>query len=86
MKIKRFKLTSMASAVINSKEMASIIGGAGTDCGCSCYYENQGGASTSDNKMANYAHGYDSEHRNSCVTAGYSSEGGNGVAVFPKEN
>lgn len=50
MKIKRFKLTSMASAVINSKEMVSLIGGAGTDCSCSCYYENQGGASTNDNK------------------------------------
>lgn len=86
MKIKRFKLTSMTSAVIKSKEMSSLIGGAGTDCSCSCYYENQGGSSTNDNKMANYAYGYDSEKRNSCVTASYSSEGGNGVSVFPKEN
>ena len=84
MKIKRFKLTSMVSAVINSKEMVSLIGGTGTDCSCSCYYENQGGASTNDNKMANYAHGYDSEHRNSCTTTGYNSEDGDLPVVFPK--
>lgn len=86
MKIKRFKLTSMTSAVIKSKEMSSLIGGAGTECSCACYYQDQGGSSTEDNKMANYAYGYDSTHRNGCVTAGYSSEDGNSYVVFPKEN
>ena len=86
MKIKRFKLTSMTSAVIKSKEMSSLVGGAGTDCSCACYYQNQGGSSTGDNKMANYAYGYHSPHHNSCVTAGYSSEVGNSPVIFPKEN
>ena len=36
-------------------------------------------------KMANYAHGYDSEHRNSCTTTGYNSEDGDLPVVFPKE-
>ena len=32
--------------------------------------------------MANYAHGYDSEHRNSCTTTGYNSKDG-GFTVKP---
>ena len=86
MKIKRFKLTSMTSVVIKSKEMSTLIGGTGTECSCACYYQNQGGASTEDNKMAHFAYGYHSTDRNSCVTAGYSSENGNFPVVFPKEN
>lgn len=86
MKIKRFKLTSMTSAAIKAKEMSSLFGGSGTECSCSCYYQDQGGSSTNDNKMANYAYGYDSTNRDSCVTAGYSSEDGNTPVVFPKGN
>ena len=76
----------MASAVIKTKEMLSIVGGVGIDCSCSCYYQDQGGSSTGDNKMANYAYGYDSKKRDSCVTAGYSSDEGNTPVVFTKEN
>ena len=86
MKIRRFKLTSMASAVIKTKEMLSIVGGVEVECSCSCYYQDQGGSSTGDNKMANYAYGYKSEKRSGCVTAGYSSEDGNMPVVFTKEN
>lgn len=84
MKIKRFKLTSMASAAIKAKEMNSLVGGSGTECGCSCYYQNQGGSSTQDNKMANYAYGYDSANNNSCGAAGYSSEVGDTPIIYPK--
>lgn len=85
MKIRRLKLASITLASIKAKEMDAIIGGA-TDCTCSCYYQNLGGSSTGDNKMANYAYGYSSTKSDSCVIYGYNSEHGDEPVVFPKEN
>lgn len=86
MKIKKFKLNALASEMLQQKEMNALVGGVGNECSCACYYQGHGGANTNDNKMANYAYGYDSTKRGSCIVAGYSYEVGNHPVVFPKEN
>ena len=55
MKIKRFKLNALSAEGLRLKEMNAIIGGRA--CGCSCYYANNGGSSSTDNMNANYAVG-----------------------------
>lgn len=55
MKIKRFKLNALSVAGLRQKEMDAIVGGRA--CGCSCYYANSGGSSSTDNMNANYAVG-----------------------------
>lgn len=55
MKIKRFKLNVLSAEKLRQKEMNAIVGGRA--CGCSCYYANSGGSSSTDNMNANYAVG-----------------------------
>jgi natural product precursor len=55
---KNIKLTSLAQNVMKEKEMSHINGGKG--CGCSCYYEGDGGSSTDDNGVANSKSGLNS--------------------------
>lgn len=56
MKIKRFKLNALSVEGLRQKEMNAIVGGYRI-CTCSCYWENKGGSSSSNNKNANYALG-----------------------------
>ena len=53
MKIKRFKLNALSAEGLRQKEMNAIMGGTRM-CSCSCYWANQGGSSSDDNKSANY--------------------------------
>jgi len=43
MKILRITLNALSAESLRQKEMDAIIGG--KSCGCSCYWENQGGSS-----------------------------------------
>lgn len=58
--MKNLKLTALEADELSKKAMKSINGGH-YSCGCSCYYANQGGSSSSDNGNANYDSGLKSE-------------------------
>lgn len=79
MKIKRFKLNVISAENLQQKEMSAIMGG--QCCGCSCYWEYQGGSSIEDNTMANYQYGYESAH--GCNQFSYSDELGEAVHDVP---
>ena len=59
MKIKRFKLNALSEQCLKEKEMNAILGGI-KYCTCSCFWENNTGSSSADNRNANYALGYES--------------------------
>ncbi len=66
MRIKRFKLNVLSYEQLRQKEMSTIVGGVRA-CTCSCYWENQTGSSSADNKNANYALGdYGGESIHGC--------------------
>lgn len=66
MRIKRFKLNALSASELRQKEMNAIIGGTRV-CSCSCYWQNLGGASSGDNRSANYALGdYGGESYHGC--------------------
>ncbi|MDR2408055.1 MAG: TIGR04149 family rSAM-modified RiPP [Bacteroidales bacterium] len=50
--MKKVKLNKLAQNAMKEKEMNFVRGG--RRCGCGCRYEETGGASTSDNALANY--------------------------------
>lgn len=58
MKLEKIKLTELADAELNEREMCRILGG-GTPgcCQCGCHYATSGGSSTSTNDSANDAGG-----------------------------
>lgn len=61
MKKNSIKLSNLAEQALAEKEMAAIAGGDRKSCECACYYEDKGGANTSDNMNANYAGDKESE-------------------------
>ena len=58
MKLGKIKLTELADAKLNEREMCRILGG-GTPgcCQCGCHYATSGGSSTSANDSANNSGG-----------------------------
>ncbi len=54
MKLKRLKLSDLSYKSLKDKEMCALRGG--DCCMCSCYWADQGGASSDDNREANYVH------------------------------
>jgi natural product precursor len=50
--LNKIKLNNLSAENLSNKQMKEIKGGAGV-CGCSCYYAEEGGSSTSANCFAN---------------------------------
>ena len=50
-KLKKLKLNALSEVSLEDKEMNALRGG--SCCTCSCYWEDQGGSSSSDNSSAN---------------------------------
>lgn len=73
---KKLKLSTLSEALLKDKEMGSLYGG-GRDCNCSCYYQGQpGGASSEQNKNANYNIGdYGGDSVQGCNQYHYSPSG-----------
>ncbi len=71
MKLGKIKLTELADAKLNEREMCRILGG-GTPgcCQCGCHYATSGGSSTSANDSANNSGGMtsDPEEQPCCST------------------
>ena len=59
--MKKLKLTALSENIMKDKEMKAIVGGV-LCCTCSCYWENNTGSSTDDNRDANFILGTESEH------------------------
>jgi natural product precursor len=57
--MKKLKLNRLSDQSLAEKQMNSLMGGSGINCGCycGCCYENQGGSTTQDNGRANQAGG-----------------------------
>lgn len=72
MKLKRLKLSDLSDKSLKDKEMNALRGG--NCCTCSCYWEDRGGSSSSDNSSSNYQ--FD----------GYSTEGCNEYVKCDEEN
>ena len=77
MKLKRLKLSDLSDKSLKDKEMNALRGG--NCCSCSCYWENQGGSSSSDNSGANYQ--FNGESKEGCND--YVSCDGNEVVPLP---
>jgi natural product precursor len=60
-KLAKLKLNVLNEHDLIEKQMNSLKGGTGA-CYCSCYWENNTGSSTADNKSANAGYGYSSQH------------------------
>lgn len=73
MKLKKLKLSTLSETIMKDKEMNGLKGG--NSCGCSCYWEGQGGSSVDDNAEANYTLG-NGESKNGCNEFSYSPEWG----------
>jgi len=82
MKIKRINLAAISEERVDRLEMDITIGG--KECSCACHYEDKGGSSTQDNKMANYASGYYSTGTDSCGQHGFDDTDGDTVVIYPK--
>lgn len=54
----KLKLTALSDAIMKDKEMSAILGG--NCCTCSCYWENNTGSSSVDNRDANFNWGINS--------------------------
>lgn len=62
MKLEKIKLTELADAELNEREMCQILGGGIPGCcQCGCHYANSGGSSTSSNGGANNSGGLTSD-------------------------
>lgn len=64
MKLKRLKLSDFSDKSLKDKEMNALRGG--NCCRCSCYWEDQGGSSSSDNSSANFGIGDGGESLQGC--------------------
>lgn len=58
--MRKSNILALVKQSIADKEMNIVVGGAFKSCECACIYENQGGASTADNAVANYENNYES--------------------------
>jgi natural product precursor len=56
-KLNKLKINEISKNNLMHKEMKELIGGENRYCRCSCYWEDQGGASVKDNCLANDAGG-----------------------------
>ncbi len=62
MKLEKIKLTELADAELNEREMCRILGGGIPGCcQCGCHYANSGGSSMSSNGGANNSGGLTSD-------------------------
>lgn len=62
MKLEKIKLTELADAELNEREMCRILGGGTPGCyQCGCHYATSGGSLTSTNDSANDAGGLTSD-------------------------
>lgn len=62
MKLKRLKLSDLSDKSLKDKEMNALRGG--NCCACSCYWEDRGGSSSSDNSSSNYQ--FNGESKEGC--------------------
>ncbi len=51
--MKSLKLNQIEKVILSKKEMQQLIGGDSWICSCSCYWEDNGGSATQDNRHAN---------------------------------
>jgi natural product precursor len=81
-RLSKLKLNALKEQDLAEKEMNYLRGG--RSCSCSCYYANYGGASTSDNMVANYNIGQNGGYStNGCNQYTYISYGGGMVIPEP---